>query len=336
MKNTDSMNLQINTTVVIPNYNGKKYIGACMDSLDKCKPHKTIIVDNGSTDESEKGLEKHTDTCVIKLSENTGFCHAVNLGISEATTKYVLLLNNDTIVTPECIEILEHFLDKHPKAFCVSARLMQIIDKTLIDDAGDLYCALGWAFALGKDKKEDNYNKPAKVFAACGGAVLLRRELAITLGLFDEAHFAYLEDIDLGYRARLAGFENWVCPEAIVYHAGSATSGSRYNTWKTGLAAENSIYIIWKNMPVLQLILNLPLLLIGFLIKMAFFWLKSIKNKSDRGLFQAYVKGLGCGFKKCRAIENKTKKVHFNAKNLKNYIFIQLELWINTVRRFVG
>lgn len=99
------------------------------------------------------------------------------------------------------------------------------------------------------------------------------------IGYFDENHFAYLEDIDIGYRARIFGYQNGYCPDAIVYHAGSGASGSRYNAFKVDLSSRNSIYLIYKNMPLLQLILNLPFLLLGFLVKTLFF------IKRDLGFF---------------------------------------------------
>lgn len=82
--------------------------------------------------------------------------------------------------------------------------------------------------------------------------------------MFDEEHFAYFEDIDIGYRAKIYGYRNKFAANSIVYHAGSAASGSRYNTFKTKLASRNSVYLIYKNMPALQILLNLPFLVMGF------------------------------------------------------------------------
>ena len=85
-----------------------------------------------------------------------------------------------------------------------------------MDDAGNYYNCLGWAFALGKGKPEENYLKERKIFASCGGAAIYRTELVKKLGGFDEEHFAYLEDIDLGYRAQIAGYKNWYLPKATI------------------------------------------------------------------------------------------------------------------------
>ena len=104
----------------------------------------------------------------------------------------------------------------------------------------------------------------------CGGAAIYRKKIMEKIGYFDEEHFAYLEDTDIGYRARIYGYENWYAPDAVVYHVGSGTSGSRYNHFKTRYSSRNNIYLIYKNMPLLQIILNLPFLVAGFLIKFLF------------------------------------------------------------------
>ena len=131
---------------------------------------------------------------------------------------------------------------------------------------------------------------------------------------------AYLEDVDLGYRARIAGFENWYIPEAKVYHVGSATTGTRYNKKKVFLAARNTIFVIYKNMPVLQLVLNVPFIFIGMLIKTLFFVRKGFGEDYCKGILEGI-----CDCKKCW-------KVKFRMKNLSNYFKIQLELWCNLVR----
>lgn len=116
---------------------------------------------------------------------------------------------------------------------------------------GNYYNCLGWAFALGKGKSEEKYKKERKIFASCGGAAIYRTKLVKQLGGFDEEHFAYLEDIDLGYRAQIAGYENWYLPKAGVYHVGSGTSGSRYNQFKIRYSSRNNVYMLYKNMPLL-------------------------------------------------------------------------------------
>lgn len=322
------MNTQIQSTIIIPNYNGKKYIEKCLAALEG-EPAHILVVDNGSTDGSpELVAEKFPQTELLRLDRNYGFCGAVNRGIRQSKTKYVILLNNDTETEAGFVRALENPLEKDKGIFSGSAQMLNLREPELIDDAGDYYCALGWAFALGKDKPRERYQKPRSIFAACGGAAIFRREIFDAVGLLDENHFAYLEDIDLGYRARIHGYGNVYIPEAVVYHAGSGSSGSRYNEFKVKLTSKNSIYLVYKNMPLLQLLLNLPLLLVGFGIKTLFF----IK----KGYGRIYLGGLLKGVRLCVSKEGRAHKVRFQTAHLGNYVRIQLALWRNIWYRFFG
>ena len=318
----------VKTTVVIPNYNGIAYLEDCLTFLKRSKEttFDTIVVDNGSTDGSGAMVkERFPWVRLFELKENTGFSHAVNVGIKEAATPYVLLLNNDTVVEHDFVAKLEAAMDEHPQYFSFSSKMLSMKQPELIDDAGDYYCALGWAFARGKGKSAQRFTAPCDVFAACAGAAIYRREVFREIGYFDELHFAYLEDIDVGYRARLRGYKNGYCPQALVYHAGSGSSGSRYNEFKVNLSAQNSVYLVCKNMPLLQLLLNLPFLLVGFFVKALFF----VRKK----LGFVYVKGLWRGI--CLAVSRKgrAKKFPFHGRYISAYAKVQLELWYNLIRR---
>lgn len=311
-------------TVIIPNLNGMRYLEDCLSSLRKqtCQDFQTILVDNGSSDESVAFVqEKFPEVKIHRFSSNTGFCHGVNTGIRLSDTPYVILLNNDTVCDEHFVEALLRGIKSRPDCFSCQARLLQMKNPEFLDDGGDYYCALGWAFAEGKGRPAADYAREKKIFAACGGAAIYRKRLLAQIGLFDEKHFAYLEDIDIGYRAKIAGYENWYIPSAVVYHAGSGTSGSAYNEFKVRHASRNSIYLIYKNMPVLQILLNAPFLLAGFLIKTVFF--------AKQGFLKQYLTGLANGIR----MSKKRDKVVFQKKNMKNYVRIQLELWFNMVRR---
>lgn len=315
--------MEILTTVVVPNYNGISYLENCLASLYAgTRIPKVIVVDNGSSDGSEHiAAEKFPYVHLIRLSENTGFCHAVNVGIQAADTEFVFLLNNDTKVEKNCVEELEKVMLASERTFSAGAKMINMKFPEKTDDAGDFYCAFGWAFARGKDKPVTNYEKSGRIFASCGGAAIYRRKLFEKIGLFDEAHFAYLEDIDLGYRANIYGYKNVFAPKAEVLHAGSAVSGSRHNAFKVSLSSRNSIYLIYKNMPVLQVLLNLPFLLVGFLIKTLFF--------VKKGLGREYIKGLKKGFELSFSEEGRNKKVRFKAGHIPAYFWIQLELLLS-------
>ena len=167
------------TTVVIPNYNGMKYLQDCLSSL-KAQEHNfdIIVVDNGSKDGSCSFIrEQFPEVSIFQFEENTGFCKAVNAGIEAADTEYVILLNNDTTVEKGFVSALEKVMDFYPKAFSAGAKMVDMKNPSVIDDAGDFYCALGWAFARGCGKPADKYVKVKEVFSACGGAAMYRQSI---------------------------------------------------------------------------------------------------------------------------------------------------------------
>lgn len=312
-------------SVVIPNYNGMAYLEGVLSSLERQNFHnfETILVDNGSADGSVAYvMGNYPWVHIVQLSENFGFSHAVNEGIYAARAPYVLLLNNDTEVEPDFVEEMLACIRRHKKAFSCSARMIRFHQRDKLDDAGNYYSALGWAFARGKGKDIHTYEKEERIFTSCAGAAIYKKKVFEKIGYFDEEHFAYLEDIDIGYRARINGYENWYAPKALVYHVGSGTSGSRYNQFKTRYSSRNNIYLIYKNMPVLQLILNLPFLIPGFSLKILFFL--------QKGMGREYIAGIKNGFQLCK----RDRKVPFHFRNLGHYGKIQLELWGNIFYRF--
>lgn len=317
-------------SIVIPNYNGLKYIQTCMNALRRqtMKDVEILFVDNGSTDGSSDYVKAHyPEATLIQLADNTGFCGAVNVGIINAKAPYVLLLNNDTEATETFVEELYRAIEQDKRIFSCSSRMVRFHDRTRMDDAGDLYCALGWAYARGKGKTLADYEEEQDVFFSCAGAAIYRKSILDEIGYFDENHFAYLEDADIGYRARIHGYVNRYAPKAVVYHVGSGSSGSVYNLFKTKYSSRNSVYLIYKNMPLLQILLNLPFFIPGFLVKAVFFAIK--------GYGAEYVRGIANGFALCKKGKAEGKKVPFAWKNLGNYGRIQLELWVNTVKRLL-
>lgn len=309
-------------TVIIPNYNGRELLKKCIEALERqiCREFRVLVVDNGSTDESVTLTSETLDLEFIVLKENMGFCGAVNIGIRHANTPYVILLNNDTEAEPEFVGELLAAIRRSKRIFSCGAMMIDHGRRELLDNAGDYYTALGWAVARGKGRPIKNFLKECEVFSCCGGAMICRTETVKRLGGLDEQHFAYLEDVDVGYRARIYGYRNYYVPTARVCHVGSATTGTRYNERKVFLAARNSMYVIYKNMPFLQLILNLPLIAIGIVIKTIFFLKKGFAGEYLRGVWE--------GIATCR----ESRKVRFRIAHLPNYLKIQWELWINIVR----
>lgn len=306
-------------TVVIPNYNGLRFMEPCMAALEKqnCKDFEILVVDNGSSDGSVEWLKSHQYPTIF-LEENTGFSGAVNVGIKASKTPFVLLLNNDTEVEPDFIGEMIKAIRRSDKIFAVSSKMVQMYHKELMDDAGDMYSVLGWAYQRGVGRSSKGYNREREVFSACAGAAIYRREVFEQIGYFDEMHFAYLEDIDVCYRAKIFGWHNRYCPTAVVYHVGSGTSGSKYNAFKVRLAARNNVYLNYKNMPLFQLLVNLLPITMGMIVKYGFF--------QKLGFGKEYLDGVKEGIK----TRKKCAKVAYFPEHMSNYLAIQWELICGT------
>lgn len=315
----------MNVSVIIPNYNGAKYLKVCLDSLSRqtFAAFDIVVVDNGSTDGSCKMVSScYKNVKLIELDKNYGFPTAVNVGIKSSTASFFVLLNNDTEVEPDWLQKLYDCISKDNKVFSCSSKMVRYNERDIIDDAGDGFTILGWAYKTGDGQKKVKYSKDTNIFSSCAGAAIYNRVIVEMIGLFDENFFAYMEDVDISYRAKIYGYKNIFCSDAIVYHVGSATSGSKYNSFKVRLAARNNIYVVYKNMPILQLLLNSPFLLLGFTIKYIFF--------SKLGFGKEYREGIKEAFSNLNNIE----KVKYSNKNLLNYVKIELEMILNTFKYF--
>lgn len=309
-------------TVIIPNYNGQSFLGECLDSL-KNQDHSfdVVIIDNASQDGSAAYIkENYPEFILIENHENHGFAAAVNQGIKASDSEYIFLLNNDVLLEAETIPNLLKCIKKDDKIFAVSSKIIQYHDPTRMDDAGDEYTILGWTRRVGYGKSPDKYVLEREIFSACAAASIYRRSILDEIGYFDENFFAYMEDVDISYRARIQGYTCLYCPKAVVYHVGSGTSGSRYNEFKTRLAARNNVYVPYKNMPWFQLAINAPFLVIGYLIKYFFF--------RSQGYGNTYLSGLKKGFKSWGQIN----RVQYTPKNFRNYLKIEWMLIKNTVK----
>ncbi len=304
-------------TIIIPNYNGCHFMEPCLASLKKqtYKDYQILVVDNASTDGTLEYVKEHyPEIEVIALKKNYGFSKAVNVGIRRSTTPYVILLNNDTTTDPYYIEEMVRTIEKSPRIFSVSSKMIQMYHPQLIDSAGDLYTLTGWGVCRGVGRPVSNYTETDEVFSACAGAAIYRRQVFEKIGLFDEKHFAYLEDIDVGYRARIFGYRNLYCPTALVYHVGSGTSGSKYNSFKVRLSARNNIYLNYKNMPLLQLMVNFLPLFAGYVLKYAFF--------IRIGFGKDYKDGILEGLRTRKTL----RKVPFRMMRLRHYMRIEKDL----------
>ena len=311
-------------SVVTPNYNGMDFLENYFKSLNRDSEHigEVIIVDNGSDDSSLDYIQNSSfdfPVVVIKNSENKGFAPAVNQGISKAKYDYVFSLNNDTELKEGSIGAMLDLIE-NSNVFSVQAKMLQSDNRNLIDDAGDEYNLLAWTKKTGENQDSSKYSEVREIFSSCAGAALYKKSLLDEMGSFDDNYFAYMEDVDLAIRSQINGYKNLLCPDAVVYHIGSSTSGSRYNEFKVKIAARNNVWTVYKNIPVLMKIINFIFLFLGFLIKYIFFLKK--------GFGSVYLDGIREGLR----TRSKLEKVKFKRSNLKNYFKLEYKLIINTFK----
>lgn len=252
-------------TVVIPNWNGKDLLGPCLKSLylQQFDDFETILVDNGSNDESVSFVEKNfPQVAIIRLEENCGFSAAVNAGISASSSPYICLLNNDTEVDQLWLKEIVAAIDANPNVGSAASKIVFFSDPRTVNSAGDEFSLFGVAYQRRLRRGDgDLFSEPQYVFSACAAAALYRRELFENVGLFDETFFAYQEDVDLGFRSQLAGYRCLFVPTAIVYHKYHATSSRNSNLWFY-LRERNKYFVLIKNLSGKLLLLCLPLVLL--------------------------------------------------------------------------
>jgi GT2 family glycosyltransferase len=258
-------------TVVVPNWNGERFLRTCLGSLRRqsFEGFETVLVDNGSTDASVASVSQDfPEVRVLPLGENRGFSAAVNAGIMASQTDYVALLNNDTEADPDWLRALVQAADSYPEVGSFASKLVDFNDRRILDGAGDVLRRSGLPYRLGHGEPDrGQYDEATFVFGACAGAALYRRSMLDEIGLFDEDFFANCEDGDLSFRAQLAGYRCLYVPQSVVYHMGSATFGKRSPT-ATRLGTRNSLCLLVKNLPAPLVAGFLPFVVAGQLSRL--------------------------------------------------------------------
>lgn len=259
--------------VIIPNWNGKRFLDACLLSLRQqtFTPFTTYVVDNGSSDGSVDYLRSHyPEVVVVAHADNLGFSAAINAGIAASKGEYIAALNNDTEVHPQWLEALVATLDAHPEVGLCASKVMDYANRSVIDSYGDGYARHGVAFKIGMLATDTGqFNQPIEVLSPCAAASIYRRSLFDDIGTFDEDFFCYMEDIDIGLRAALAGYRCLVVPTAKVYHIGSASTGGGMSAFSLLMTAKNFPLVLCKNMPTGLLWKILPRVLAGQIVLIA-------------------------------------------------------------------
>jgi len=275
-------------TVVIPNWNGERFLELCLGSLrdQSFGDFETILVDNGSTDGSTSYVEEHfPGVKVVSLGENRGIAAAFNAGIEASGAEYVVLLNNDTELDPGLLEALVRAAEDRPESGLFASKLVDFYDRRVLDGAGDAMRLSGLPYRIGHGERDGGrFNKPGYVFGACAAAALYRREMLDEVGSFDEDFVSYCEDGDLSFRAQLAGYRCFYVPGAVVYHMGSASTGGKRSPTATRLGSRNSFSLLVKNLPLSAVPHVLPFFVAGQLVRLI--------TAAATGSLRAHLEGL--------------------------------------------
>jgi GT2 family glycosyltransferase len=240
-------------TVVIPSWNGRDLLASIsLPALaaQSYRDFSIVVVDNGSNDGSASYLESNWPAVTVEaLPKNVGFAAAVNHAIAASTSEFIALLNNDVELDSRWLEEMVSAARRLPEGGSYACRLMNFDDRTLITTVGDCVSRGGNIFWRGwQERDAGQYDNVEPVFSTCAGAALYRRQAFETVGPFDEEFFAYLEDVDWGFRAQLAGLPCWYVPSAVAFHVGGATS-SRVPGVRDALRARNGYWLVLKNFP---------------------------------------------------------------------------------------
>ncbi|UCD85313.1 MAG: glycosyltransferase family 2 protein [Deltaproteobacteria bacterium] len=291
--------------VIIPNFNGRGFLPGCLDSLGRMsfKDFAAIVVDNGSTDGSVELLREHyPQVMVIGFAENRGFSAAVNEGIRQSEGDFVALLNNDTEVEGGWLgELVGALEESGPEVGSCVGKILYFDRRERIDSAGDGFTRAGFNFKRGwQERDQGQFDRPEMVFGACAGAALYRRAMLKELGGFDEGFFAYLEDVDLSFRAQLKGYGCLYVPQAVAYHHFAGTS-SQMGDFPIYQTQKNLVGLLVKDMPTGLLVRYLPSI-IGFLLISALYYLL-------RGKGGSFIRGRIDGLREIRSHLKKRQEV---------------------------
>jgi hypothetical protein len=275
------------TTVVVPNLNGAHFLEPCLVSLARqsAGAPDVVVVDNGSTDGSvELVRDSFPEIKLISFAENRGFAAAMNAGIAEAQGELVAFLNNDAVAEPTWLEELVASLERHPEAAAATSKLLLADEPGFLDGAGDGLTRSFLPYVRGHREPDDGrYAEEVQVFGASGAAALWRSSVLRELGSFDERFFAYYEDVDLSFRARLRGYEIWYAPRAVVRHTRGGTAGQHVD-FALFHPVKNRWFMLVKDAPSRTLAQRLPWIAAGE----AFFWGRAIRRRAPRSLLRAY------------------------------------------------
>jgi len=265
----------LKVTVVIINWNGEQFLDRCLTALkyQTVKPHEIILVDNASSDGSIDIVRRFPSVRLLALNHNSGFALGNNLAIEAAAeeSEWIVLINPDAFAEPRWLEALLTSAVSNPGFDVFGSKLVNAFDPRVLDGTGDAYHVSGrvWRIRHGAHEQSSAENVH-EVFSPCAAAALYRRSVLRELGGFDADYFCYVEDVDLGFRLRLAGYRCLYVPQSVAHHVGSGTTGGRHSSFALYHGHRNLVWTFVKNMPGILFWLLLPLHV--FLNLVSLFW----------------------------------------------------------------
>lgn len=295
----------MSVTVVIVNFNSGDLLAECLTHLESqtVQPEKVFVIDNGSTDKSADVAVSFSNVVLHKLKQNLGFAAGNNFALGRVETGFVALLNPDAFPEPEWLEHMLDAANKFPEMAAFGSRQLCSTNSTLLDGLGDRYHLSGlvWRDRHGVCQSPEDLEQH-EIFSPCAAAVLYRHEALVDVGGFDEDYFCYVEDVDLGFRLRLAGYKSMYVPNAVVRHVGSATTGGKRSDFSVYYGHRNLVWTFVKNMPGLLFWLLLPIHLLLNLVTIAIFTVRG-QGKVILGAKKDAVRGLARTWKKRKRIQ---------------------------------
>lgn len=282
-------------SVVVVVYESGPTLAQCLAAVraQTWRDYQIILVDNASSDRTAQAAAKaDPEIRLIENVSNLGFAAAVNQGARAADGRWLALLNPDAFAEPDWLARLVAATEANPDVHCFTSRQLMAEDPTRLDGLGDVMALAGYPFRGGYTHPDPGVLEPGWVFSACGGAMMISRELFLQVGGFDERLFCYCEDVDLGYRLRLIGEPTLLVPDAVVRHVGSASTGGARSDFAVFHGTRNRFWVFVKDTPAVLFWLTLPLHVAATVVLFA--------RHATRGEVVTPIKGLASGIKNIR------------------------------------
>ncbi len=304
-------------TVLIPNYNGKKWLKQLLPTIEKVTyPNlEILIVNNGSTDDSANFLkETYPKARVVEIKKNRGYAGANNLGVRKASGKYVLLLNNDTQVVPNFLKPLVERMEKDETVGAIQPQIRSMTNKNLIDSVGSFFTFTGFLYHYGyfQPAKFKKYQKELSVYSIKGACFLIRRKDYLNLGGIDESFVTYVEESDLCHRVLLSGKKVIYTPESFIYHFGGGDMSIMTKSEVVIFRSFRNRFVSYiKNLSLKKLILVLPIhfLLCELLIVMSIFRGKFKQAIASQVGVVGWIPNIPSILKQRKYIQNRIRKI---------------------------